>query len=145
MNKKTYVPDQKFVIANRKWHLINAKNEILGRLSVKIARLLTGKCKVYFTNYIDCGDFVIVINANELKLSGKKSTQKNFFSYSGYPGGLKLEPYSKLMVRNPEKVLFMAVKGMLPKNKLSRKQMTRLKIFRDGKHVHYAQFKINNK
>jgi large subunit ribosomal protein L13 len=137
MNKKTYLPKQGAI--ERKWHLIDASGKILGRLAVEIAGLLRGKNKVFYTNHIDCGDFVVVVNASKIVLTGKKLDQKTYFTYSGYPGGAKLTPYSVLMEKSPEKALFAGVKGMLPKNKLADKQITRLKVFREDKHTHSAQ------
>ncbi|MCA6079907.1 MAG: 50S ribosomal protein L13 [Endomicrobium sp.] len=143
MNKKTYLPKQDAV--ERKWHLIDADGKILGRLAVKIAELLRGKSKVFYTNHIDCGDFVVVTNASRIVLTGKKLSQKTYFTYSGYPGGAKLTPYSVLMVKSPEKALFAAVKGMLPKNKLADRQITRLKVFKGDKHMHGAQLAVSAK
>ncbi|MDR0800793.1 MAG: 50S ribosomal protein L13 [Endomicrobium sp.] len=143
MNKKTYLPKQDAI--ERKWHLINADGKILGRLAVKIAELLRGKSKVFYTNHIDCGDFVVVTNASRIALTGKKLDQKTYFTYSGYPGGAKLTPYSVLMVRSPEKALFAAVKGMLPKNKLADRQITRLKVFKGDEHTHGAQLAVSAK
>ncbi|GHT05018.1 50S ribosomal protein L13 [Endomicrobiia bacterium] len=137
MNKKTFLPKQDAI--ERKWHLIDADGKILGRLAVKISELLRGKNKVFYTNHIDCGDFVVVTNASKIVLTGKKLDQKTYFTYSGYPGGAKLTPYSVLMAKSPEKALFVAVKGMLPKNKLADRQITRLKVFKDDKHMHTAQ------
>jgi large subunit ribosomal protein L13 len=140
MNKKTFLPKQ--LAIERKWHLIDADGEILGRLAVKIAELLRGKNKVFYTSHIDCGDFVVIINASKIILTGKKLAQKTYFTYSGYPGGAKLTPYSILMSKNPEKALFVAVKGMLPKNKLADKQITRLKVFKNDEHTHAAQLVV---
>jgi large subunit ribosomal protein L13 len=137
MNKKTYLPKQDAI--ERKWHLIDASGKILGRLAVEIAELLRGKNKVFYTNHIDCGDFVVVVNASKIVLTGKKLDQKTYFTYSGYPGGAKLTPYSVLMEKSPEKALLAGVKGMLPKNKLADKQITRLKVFREDKHTHSVQ------
>jgi large subunit ribosomal protein L13 len=137
MNKKTYLPKQDAI--ERKWHLIDASGKILGRLAVGIAELLRGRNKVFYTNHIDCGDFVVVVNASKIVLTGKKLDQKTYFTYSGYPGGAKLTPYSVLMEKSPEKALLAAVKGMLPKNKLADRQITRLKVFREDKHTHSAQ------
>lgn len=138
MNKKTYLP--KIDGIERKWHLIDADGQVLGRLAVKIAEILRGKNKVFYTNHIDCGDFVVVTNASKIVLTGKKLDQKMHFTYSGYPGGAKFKPYSVLMEESPEKALMLAVKGMLPKNKLADKQLTRLKVFKDENHTHGAQF-----
>jgi large subunit ribosomal protein L13 len=137
MNKKTYLPKQEAI--ERKWHLIDANCKVLGRLAVEIAELLRGKKKVFYTNHIDCGDFVVVVNASKIVLTGKKLDQKTYFTYSGYPGGATLTPYSVLMKKNPEKALLAAVKGMLPKNKLADRQITRLKVFKENKHMHSAQ------
>jgi large subunit ribosomal protein L13 len=119
---------------------LNADGEVLGRLAVKIADILRGKNKVFYTNHIDCGDFVVVTNAKKIALTGKKLEQKTYFTYSGYPGGAKLTPYSIMMEKSPEKALMAAVKGMLPKNKLADKQIKRLKVFKDDNHNHSAQF-----
>ncbi|MDR0915510.1 MAG: 50S ribosomal protein L13 [Endomicrobium sp.] len=139
---KTYLPKH----IDRQWYILDATSQILGRLAVKIARLLNGKNKLIFTNHIDCGDFVIVINASRIVLTGKKLDQKKYFTYSGYPGGGKLTPYSVIMKKTPEKALFSAVKGMLQKNKLANKQMKRLRIFKDNNYYkHIAQLSNQNK
>jgi large subunit ribosomal protein L13 len=137
MNKKTYLPKEGSI--DRKWHLINADGKVLGRLAVEVADILRGKKKVIYTNHIDCGDFVIVTNASKILLTGKKLDQKTHFTFSGYPGGGKLTPYSVLMEKDADKALKYAVKGMLPKNKLSDKQLKRLKVYKDEKHEHAAQ------
>jgi large subunit ribosomal protein L13 len=142
MNKKTYLPKVDGI--ERKWHLINADGKVLGRLAVEVAELLRGKRKVIYTNHIDCGDFVIVTNVKKIVLTGKKLEQKNHFSYSGYPGGTKFTPYSVLMEKQPEKVLMLAVKGMLPKNKLASKQLKRLKVYKNDEHKHGAQLILPN-
>jgi large subunit ribosomal protein L13 len=143
MNKKTYLPKQEAI--ERKWHLIDANGKVLGRLAVEIADLLRGKKKVFYTNHMDCGDFVVVVNAGKIVLTGKKLDQKTYFTYSGYPGGVTLTPYSILMEKSPEKALFAAVKGMLPKNKLADRQITRLKVFKEDKHMHSAQLSLAKK
>jgi large subunit ribosomal protein L13 len=139
MNSKTYLPKQDAI--ERKWHVIDADGKVLGRLAVKVAELLRGKNKVFYTNHIDCGDFVVVTNTSKIVLTGKKLDQKTYFTYSGYPGGAKLTPYSVLMAEKPEKALIAAVKGMLPKNKLADRQLKRLKVFKGDKHKHGAQIK----
>jgi large subunit ribosomal protein L13 len=140
MNKKTFLPKQDSI--ERKWHLIDADGKILGRLAVEIAGLLRGKNKVFYTNHIDCGDFVVVTNASKIILTGKKLDQKTYFTYSGYPGGAKLTPYSVLMAEKPQKALLAAVKGMLPKNKLADRQIKRIRMLKDDKHKHIAQLAI---
>ncbi|MDR1941609.1 MAG: 50S ribosomal protein L13 [Endomicrobium sp.] len=138
MNKKTYLPKEDAI--ERKWHLINADGKVLGRLAVEVADILRGKKKVIYTGHIDCGDFVVITNAKKIVLTGKKLDQKTHFTYSGYPGGTKFTPYSVLMEKSPDKALMLAVKGMLPKNKLADRQLKRLKVFKDEKHTHGAQF-----
>jgi large subunit ribosomal protein L13 len=123
----------------RKWHVIDAKGQVLGRLATQAANLLRGKGKPTFTPYLDDGDFVVILNAAQVKLTGNKLTQKVAFSHSIYPGGLKLLPYSRLMVEQPEKAIKRAVSGMLSKSKLRARMLTRLKIYRDGVHPHGAQ------
>jgi large subunit ribosomal protein L13 len=137
MLSKTYLPKPSEIL--RKWHLIDAKNLVLGRLASDVANRLSGKKKIYYTDFLDCGDFVVVINAAKVVLTGKKLEQKLDFRHSGYPGGDKYTVYSKLMAENPEKALRLAVKGMLPKNKLGSRMITRLKIYKDDKHPHIGQ------
>ena len=130
-NGKTYLPKTEEI--TRKWHFIDADGQVLGRLALR------GKRKAIYTSHIDCGDFVVLTNVSKIVLTGKKLEQKTAFSFSGYPGGAKLTPYSKLMAENPEKAVRIAVKGMLPQNKLADKQMKRLKLFKGAEHTHQAQ------
>jgi large subunit ribosomal protein L13 len=134
----TYFPHKKDT-ATRQWHLLDANGQVLGRLATRIATLLRGKGKVTFTPYLDEGDFVVVINAAQVKLTGNKLDQKVAFSHSMYPGGLKLVPYSRLMAEKPERVIEKAVSAMLCKSKLRERMMTRLKVYRDATHPHSAQ------
>lgn len=136
--KSTYFP-RKNDAPNRQWHLIDAKGQVLGRLATRVATLLRGKGKPTFTPYMDEGDFVVIINAADVKLTGKKLEQKVAYSHSLYPGGLKLVPYSRLMVENPERAIEKAVSSMLTKSKLRERMMTRLKVYRDAVHPHSAQ------
>src|SRR5882762_6047975 len=136
--KSTYFP-QKNDTPIRQWHLIDAKGQVLGRLATRVAMLLRGKGKPTFTPYLDEGDFVIIINAAQVKLTGNKLEQKVAYSHSLYPGGLKLVPYSRLMVENPERAVSKAVSAMLTKSKLRARMMTRLKVYRDAVHPHSAQ------
>jgi large subunit ribosomal protein L13 len=138
MTTKTYFP--KSTEIQRGWHQIDADGKVLGRLSTKIADILRGKNKATFSRDIDCGDFVVVTNAAKIVLTGKKLEQKVDFRHSGYPGGDKLTTYDILMATNPERALMLAVKGMLPKNKLADKQIKRLKIYRSNEHPHGAHF-----
>jgi len=124
----------------RFWHLIDAKGEILGRLVTEIAQLLMGKSKPYFVRYLDCGDYVVVINAKDIVVTGKKEKQKIYTRYSGYPGGLKKETLEKLKKRKPEEIIYHAVLGMLPDNKLKKRMMKRLYIFIDENHPYKHKF-----
>jgi large subunit ribosomal protein L13 len=133
----TYFPTTE--TPNRQWHVIDAKDVVLGRLATRIVDLLRGKSKPTYTPYLDEGDFVVVVNAEHVKLTGNKLTQKKAFSHSMYPGGLKLIPYSRLMKENPEKVVVRAVNGMLTKSKLRARMLTRLKVYRGEVHPHAPQ------
>lgn len=125
----------------RHWHLIDAKGQILGRLSTKIAGLLIGKNKPYYTGHLDCGDWVVVINADKVEITGKKRKQKIYYRHSGYPGGLRALSFEQMMEKDPRKVIRQAVLGMLPKNKLSKKRLKRLRIFINDKHHYEKKFK----
>ncbi len=123
----------------RNWYLIDAKDKTLGRMATVIADKLRGKGKPIFSPHQDCGDFVIVINANKIKLTGKKMTDKLYYTHSGYHGHLKEEKAENLLVRKPTKVLELAVRGMLPRNRLRDKFMDKLKLFAGETHTHEAQ------
>ena len=124
----------------RHWHKFDVAGQILGRSATQIAQLLMGKSKPYFVRHLDCGDYVVVINAGKVAVTGKKLTQKIYTSYSGYPGGLKKENLAHLLQRRPTQVVFHAVSGMLPKNKLRDKMLTRLYVFADEKHPYQKKF-----
>jgi large subunit ribosomal protein L13 len=136
-NLKTY--STKASEIKRKWHLVDAKGKTLGRLAVSIARIIMGKGKVNYTPHLDMGDFVIVINASGIVVTGKKETKKTYFSHSGYPGGDKLLNFKHLLKRQPERIIRQAVWGMLPQNRLGRAMLKKLKIFADSKHTHSSQ------
>ncbi len=123
----------------RKWYVIDAEGKTLGRLSTEIASILRGKHKPIFTPHVDTGDYVIVINAEKVVLTGKKLEQKSYRYHTGYSGGLKEIPYEKLMEKNPEKIISLAVKGMLPKNSLGRAMFKKLKVYKGSEHKHEAQ------
>lgn len=123
----------------RKWFVLDAANKPLGRVATEAARLLRGKHKPIFTPNVDTGDFVIVINADQAILTGNKMNQKIMYKHSGYPGGLKEIPYSRLMAEKPERAMEAAVRGMLPKNRLGRKMIKKLKVFAGAEHIHQAQ------
>jgi len=124
---------------SRKWYLIDAKGRSLGRVAVTAANILRGKGKAIFTPHVDTGDFVVVINAEKVRLTGKKEVQKEFMSFSGYVGGHKSETAGRRRERRPELLIERAVKGMIPHNRLGRRLFTKLKVYRGDKHPHEAQ------
>jgi large subunit ribosomal protein L13 len=138
---KTYLP--KIEVDQRKWHVIDANGAILGRLAVQIADTLRGKNKPIYTAHIDAGDFVVVINAEKVALTGKKETDKQFMTYSGWKGGEAYRTVSQIRARHPEKLITHAVRGMVPKNRLGRRLMTKLKVYKGSKHPHSAQMPAN--
>ncbi len=125
--------------AQRKWFLVDAQNLVLGRLASRIASILRGKHKPYFAPHQDVGDFVIVVNAEKVKLTGKKFDQKTYFRHSGYPGGEKHIPFRQMIEKHPERVIEHAVRLMLPKNALGRKMFKKLKVYAGPDHPHEAQ------
>jgi large subunit ribosomal protein L13 len=133
----TFVPSGKNV--DRKWYVVDASGQTLGRLATRAASILSGKLNPQYTPYLDMGDFVIVINAEKVRLTGLKSEKKTYRRYTGFPGGLREESFTRLIDRKPEKVLEEAIKGMLPKTKLGRAMRTKLKVYRGDKHPHQAQ------
>jgi large subunit ribosomal protein L13 len=134
---KTYAPKLKEI--ERKWHLIDADGQTLGRLCSQIARILMGKNKAMFATNIDTGDFVVVINAAKIRVTGKKATDKSYFRYSGYPGGIREISYSEMLQKHPTRVIEIAVKGMLPHTSLGRDMYRKLKVYAGDKHPHAAQ------
>ncbi|CEP68010.1 Ribosomal protein L13 [Moorella glycerini] len=123
----------------RKWYIIDAAGKTLGRVATEAARLLRGKHKPIFTPHVDCGDHVIVINAEKVRLTGKKLLQKKYIRHSGYPGGLKVINYAQLLKTFPERAIEKAVKGMIPHNRLGRQMVKKLKVYRGDSHPHTAQ------
>lgn len=134
---KTHLP--KVNVDERKWHVIDANGAVLGRLAVQIADILRGKNKPVFTPHLDAGDFVVVINAEKVRLTGKKETAKEFMTYSGWKGGEKYKTVESVRASQPEKLITHAVRGMVPKNRLGRVLMTKLKVYKGDKHPHAAQ------
>ncbi len=134
---RTYTPKPSDV--NREWHVIDATDVVLGRLASQVAVLLRGKHKATFAPHVDTGDFVIVINAEKVALSGNKKTTKMDYRHSGFPGGLRATSYLELLDTNPRRAIEKAVKGMLPHNKLSNAQISKLKIYAGNSHPHGAQ------
>jgi len=134
---KTFFPKKTDV--TRKWYLVDADGLVVGRLVAKIATILNGKTKPIYTPNVDTGDFVIVVNADKVRFTGNKLKEKEYIHHSGYPGGLKIKTAREIMKTAPEKIIFSAVKGMLPKNKLGKLQLKRLKVYSSAEHPHKAQ------
>jgi large subunit ribosomal protein L13 len=134
---KTFVPSAQGMV--RSWHVIDADGQVLGRLASQAARLLMGKHKAIYTPYIDTGDHVIVLNAEKVKLTGNKESQKMYRHHTGYPGGLKETGAAKMRATRPVKMVELAVSGMLPKNKLGKQMYRKLKVYAGPKHPHQAQ------
>ncbi len=134
---KTYIP--KLAEIERKWHLVDAEGKILGRLASRIAQILSGKDKPIYTPHLDVGDFVVVINAEKVKVTGGKEEKKIYYRHTGYPGGLKERTYEELLSKRPEDIIRKAVRGMLPKNKLGRQMFKKLKVYTGSEHPHQAQ------
>ena len=123
----------------RKWYVVDAEGRTLGRLATEIAKILRGKNKPQYTPHVDVGDFVVVVNAEKVVVTGKKAEQKVYRRHSGYPGGMKETSYARMMERRPEEILRRAVYGMMPKTRLARRQMGKLKIYAGAEHPHAAQ------
>ncbi len=134
---KTYQPKEKELL--HLWHVIDAQGQVLGRLAAQVARLLMGKHKPTYTPHLPVGDYVVVINAAKVRVTGKKLLQKLYHRHSGYMGGLKEIPLREMLARHPERVVKLAVKGMLPKNRLGRQLLRRLKVYPGPEHPHEAQ------
>ncbi len=137
MNKKTYSP--KASELEHSWHVVDATDLPLGRLSSEIAQVLRGKHKPTYAPHMDGGDYVVVVNAGKVAVTSDKSQTKIYYRHSGYPGGIKAESYEALLQRRPEAIIERAVKGMLPKNKLGRKMLSKLKVYAGPEHPHEAQ------
>lgn len=134
---KTYLPSQDSI--ERKWYVIDAADQRLGRLASEVARVLRGKNKPTYTPHLDTGDFVVVVNADKVGVTGKKRSEKLYRRHSGRPGGMKTETFAQLQARVPERIIETAVRGMLPKNALGRKLFTKLKVYAGPDHPHQAQ------
>ena len=135
----TYIAKENEVEAGRKWYVVDAENQILGRMSSRIASMLRGKNKPYFSPHQDTGDFVVVVNAEKIKVTGQKLKQKIYHTHSGYPGGQKSTTLEMMMQKHPQRVVELAVKRMLPKNALGRKMFRKLKVYSGPDHPHRAQ------
>ena len=135
METKSY----KSINVEKNWHLVDAEDKVLGRLAVKIATILSGKNKAKYSPNADLGDFVVVVNAEKVKVTGNKFSQKNYYHHTGYPGGLKTKSFEKMQEDSPEKIIEKAVKGMLPKNKLANQIIKKLKVYSGSAHPHTGQ------
>jgi large subunit ribosomal protein L13 len=138
---KTYMAKETDI--DQKWYLIDAKDMVLGRLASKCASILRGKHKPEYTPHVDCGDFIVIVNADKIKVTGNKKTDKLYHRHTGYPGGLKSPSFEEVMEKKPAEPLRLAVKGMLPKGPLGRKMATKLKLFVGSEHKHAAQQPVN--
>jgi len=134
---KTYVATS--ADRQRDWYVVDAEGQTLGRLATRIADTLRGKLKPEYTPHVDTGDFVVVVNAEKIHVTGKKREQKRYWRHSGYPGGIKSRSLDEMLERRPEEVIRKAVKGMLPRNRLARRQLTKLKVYAGPDHPHAAQ------
>jgi large subunit ribosomal protein L13 len=139
MKKKTVQQTREQALADRRWFVLDADGVVLGRLATRAANLLRGKGKPSFTPHVDCGDFVIVVNAAKVKLTGRKESDKIYFHHSGFPGGIRETRAGELRTSHPERLVKNAVIGMLPKNRLSRALATKLKVYAGPEHPHQAQ------
>jgi large subunit ribosomal protein L13 len=135
--KTTYMAKPNEV--ERTWYVVDAKDQVLGRMAARVAMILSGKHKPTYTPGVDTGDYVIIINADKVRVTGKKRENKLYYRHSLYPGGLKVETFSQLLARKPERVIELAVKRMLPKNRLGRKMFKKMKVYSGSEHPHQAQ------
>jgi len=136
---KTYIAREKEVADSKRWYIVDAENMVLGRMAAKIAHILRGKHKPIYSPHQDVGDFIVVVNAEKIKLTGKKMSQKSYFRHSGYIGGVTNTPVALMLQTHPERVVEFAVKGMLPKNALGRQMYKKLKVYAGPDHPHAAQ------
>lgn len=141
MNQAAQTTATKANDIKRTWHLIDVKDKTLGRVASEIAQLLMGKSKSYFVRNLDCGDYVVIINAAQIKVTGNKETQKKYYRHSGYPGGFKVETLKELREKKPTNIITHAVKGMLPQNRLRDRMLARLFVFAGEEHTYSDRFK----
>ncbi len=134
---KTYVPKQGEI--EKKWRVIDAEGKVLGRVAAEAAHVLRGKHKPQYTPYLDCGDHVIIVNAAKARVTGRKGTDKIYYRHSGYPGGLKEMTYNQMMAKHPTRAMYLAVKGMVPHNRLGRSLLRHVRVYAGAEHPHQAQ------
>lgn len=137
--KSTAMLTREEALAARRWYVIDARDQILGRVASEAAKLLRGKGKPAFTPHVDCGDFVVIVNAEQVKLTGPKEETKVYYRHSGFPGGIRSQTAARVRAAHPERLLRLAITGMLPKNRLGRQLATKLKIYAGAEHPHAAQ------
>jgi large subunit ribosomal protein L13 len=137
MTVKTYIPKESEIVRN--WYIVDAEDAVLGRLSTEVASILRGKHKPQFTPHLDAGDYVIVVNAEKVRVTGAKEQQKQYYRHSGYPGGIRSRTFGEMLERHPERVIQIAVRGMMPKNALGKRMLKKLRIFVGPEHPHSAQ------
>jgi large subunit ribosomal protein L13 len=125
--------------ARHSWYVVDATDKTLGRLATQVANRLRGKHKPVYTPNVDTGDYIVVVNAEKVRVTGNKTTDKNYYHHTGYPGGIKAISFDKLMIKSPERIIEIAVKGMMPKNRLSRAMIAKLKVYAGSEHPHAAQ------
>ncbi len=139
MKQKSYVPKKADLETPDSWYLVDADGQVLGRLASQVAQILRGKHKPTFTPFLDCGDHVVVVNADKVVLSGRKPQQKIYYHHSNYPSGLRRTPYEEMLRKHPERVIIFAVQGMLPRNRLGKKLLRKLRVYAGPGHPHQAQ------
>jgi large subunit ribosomal protein L13 len=139
MMKSTAMLTREEALAARRWFVIDAQDRVLGRVASEAAKLLRGKGKPAFTPHVDCGDFVVIVNAEQVKLTGPKEETKIYYRHSGFPGGIRAQTAGRMRASHPERLLRLAITGMLPKNRLGRQLATKLKIYAGAEHPHTAQ------
>ena len=137
--KSTSMLTREEALAARRWFVIDARDQVLGRVATEAARLLRSKTKPSFTPHVDCGDFVVIVNADHVKLTGNKEKTKVYYRHSGYPGGIREQTAERLRRAHPDRLLRLAITGMLPKNRLGRRLATKLKVYAGAEHPHTAQ------
>lgn len=142
---KSYIANLKTIEETHKFHVIDAEGVVLGRLATKVAQILCGKHKPIYTPFLDCGDHVIVVNAEKVKLTGNKETKKLVIHHTRYPGGLKKKTIGQAISKHPDRVILQAVQGMLPKSNLGRKMLTKLRVYAGAEHPHAAQTPVETK
>lgn len=139
MPAKTLVFSREDALAQRRWLVVDAEGRALGRVATQVANLLRGKGKAIFSPHVDCGDFVVVVNASKVRLTGRKLTDKIYYRHTEYPGGIRATSAGRMLAEKPERIMRTAVQGMLPKNRLSRRLITKLKVYPGAEHPHAAQ------